>query len=487
MIGLDAASLPFIRQHAQDLPRLRGLLREAVLHEFAVRPAAINGAVWPNFFTGTHPGWHGFYHDLAWDAARMRIRRVTEDRLPYSPFWHRFEACGLACIAIDVPHTFPPRPRRGVEIVNWNSHDHMAPFSTHPPELSREIIDRFGGRAIGYEIPSDRTSHQMEKIRRDLRESARRKGDLCAWLLAREPWDFFIAVFGELHRGGHQLWDRPTSGVNRPPARALLSVYRAIDDALRLMLEHLNQPDVCVLVFALNGMGDNYGQDHLMLEFMDRLNSEFWRREGRADLNGSPRPSLVRLLRAVVPSAIQQAIGQRSPIWLRDEIVNRTYTEGLNWERTPGFTVRGDLDTYIRFNLRGREARGLIEPGSDQLRRYREWLCECLHGLRDGRTGAKLVRDVHLTHELYSGPRSDRLPDVVVVYQDVPPTDHARSEQLGDFNLRCKIGRNGTHLPEGFCLARRPFPSIAREGAVTGPLDFAPLVLEHYGLARNGG
>ena len=37
---------------------------------------------------------------------------------------------------------------------------------------------------------------------------------------------------------------------------------------------------------------------------------------------------------------------------------------GIDWARTKAFTLRADLQGYIRINLAGREGRGLVPPAA---------------------------------------------------------------------------------------------------------------------------
>ncbi|MGH7785327.1 MAG: alkaline phosphatase family protein [Candidatus Binatia bacterium] len=484
MIGIDAASLPFIEAHGAELPVLRRLLASGVLHHLRPRRDLITGAQWPDFFTGEHPGMHGYYHDLAWDPTAMRVRRVTDRAVAYAPFWHRFDAVGLAVIAVDVPHALPPRPRRGVEVVAWNAHDHMTPFGVHPVELRREIRRRFGGRSIGYETPARKTTRQMAGIRQRLIESARRKGDLCRWLLRQHQWDFFVTVFGEPHRGGHLLWPHALPDLAPPPPGALLDVYRAVDTAIGQILDALRAAGAMVAIFAANGMGEDISQDHLALPIMDRVNELFLAHEGIAPVDGAiPGRSLVRRLRARLPDRIQHALGQVAPVWVRDQIVSRTFTDGRDWRRTPGFAVRSDVHTYVRYNLRGRESAGMLEPGSALLARYEAWLARSICSLRDADTGEPVVREVCFSRHAYPGPRMHLLPDAIVAYRDLPPASRLASELLGEIDAELGTGRCGNHRPDGFCLLLEPTGDWARAGALTHVSDLAPMLLRHYGVA----
>lgn len=486
MIGLDGASLPFIEQHADALPVLRRLLATGVLHRLRPRTDTITGAMWPNFFTGAHPGVHGYYHDLGWDPRTMSIRRVTDRGVDFVPFWHRLEAAGLSVIAVDVPHMLPRRPRRGVEIIAWNGHDHMTPCAVHPPALRQAIRRRFGERQIGYEIPAAKTPRQLARIRERLIDSAARKGGLCCWLLGEQPqWSFFIAVFGELHRGGHLLWPHALPDLPPPPPDALLDVYRAVDAAVGRVLERLRDTQAMTMIFAPNGMGQEISQERFALPVMDRLNALFLAREGIAAVGrDGAAPSMIRRLRAAVPDRWQHAVGQFAPIWVRDQVVNRTFTANRDWSRTPGLTVRGDVHTYVRYNLRGREAAGMLEPGSALLGRYEAWLTQCFRSLRDADTGAPIVRDVYFAREAFPGPRSHLLPDAIAAYRYAPPARRVRSELLGDIDAEIRTGRSGNHRPDGFCIVVNGTADCAAAGALQHIRDLAPALVRYFGCGN---
>src|SRR5947209_5193916 len=223
MIGLDAAELSFVREHAAALPVLSRLLAQSPPRVLASTASHLAGSVWPTFYTGTMPGEHGIYHHLQWQQSRMRLCRVSDQWLPAEPFWYELERRGKSVVAIDVPMTYPSRLARGVEVINWGSHDTLSATSAKPDGLKREILNRFGPHPMGCEIPVNKSTAELESIRARLVQGAQRKGELSRWLAERRPWEFFLTVFGETHRGGHILWP----GDAAVPAGALLDVYRA--------------------------------------------------------------------------------------------------------------------------------------------------------------------------------------------------------------------------------------------------------------------
>ena len=454
MIGLDAADLGSIRSWASRLPNLSRVLASGSLHTLRSPADVLTGSVWPTFYTATSPGDHGIYHHLQWDAASMRLRRVTSDWLDCEPFWSELARRGRRVVAIDVPLLFPARSPRGVEVLNWGSHDTLGPFACRPRSLEGEIRRRFGAHPMGCEIPVGKSAAELREIRDALVRGARLKGRLVRFLLDREPFDFFIAAFGETHRGGHILW--PAAGAI--PTDSLFDVYRAVDEALGEILEAPALADAGVILFSLHGMGPNISQEHFVPQVMDRVNETFPGRgsPGARASKRRPLPGIVRRLRERVPARIQSQIAQAVPVSVRDAVVNRSIVAGHDWPNTLGFDLLSDLNGYLRWNVRGRERDGILEIGSETFDRYNAWVRECFASLMIAGSDERLVADVHVTRERFLGRRVDHLPDMVVTWSGLPPASRAESGRIGPVAAEPSTGRSGNHRRDGFCVVSVP-------------------------------
>ena len=448
MIGVDAADLDFVRAHLGSLPTFGRVIENGAARRIESTAGLLTGSVWPSFYTASSPGEHGIYHHLQWDAGRMRLRRVSPEWLDCRPFWRDMEQRGLRVTALDVPMTLAPRLERGIEVNNWGSHDQLGPCAATDPELARQIRRRFGSHPMGAEIPVSKSPDELRRIRASLVEGARRKGELARWLLGAREWDFVLTVFGETHRGGHILWPEPGASPE-----ALLEVYRAVDHAIGRLLHALDLETTTVILFALHGMGSNTSQEHFVPRLLDRINARW---SGSAPSRGQApqqpgQRSLMRTLREKIPARAQNAIAQAVPVKVRDWVVIRQISSGHNWARTPGFPLLADLNGYLRLNLRGREQQGMLEAGSDQAKRYLDWLAEALRGFRVAPTGQPLAREIRLAQDAFPGRRLDHLPDVIIEWQPEAPASEIVSEKLGVLRSTLATGRGGNHRPQGFC------------------------------------
>jgi predicted AlkP superfamily phosphohydrolase/phosphomutase len=475
MLGIDAADLDFIEARLATLPGFRRALETGVLRRLRGHSALLSGSVWPTFYTGTPPGEHGIYHHLQWDRQRMRLRRVSADWLYCEPFWYGLSRRGCNVVVVDVPMSFPPRLGSVTEIVSWGSHDQLGPFSTNPRNLGGEILRQFGQHPMGCEIPVDKSNRELAQIRENLVEGASRKGALCRWLLGARPWQLFIAVFGECHRGGHILWPATSRRDLAPPDDALVSVYQAVDREVGAILASLDLNETKVIIFSLHGMGPNTSQEHFLPEVLVRANRHFGdlHPDGGGEHARSSRGfSIARYLRGNVPPGVQNAIARAVPVHVRDLVVNRSTTDGYDWNTTPAFALLADLHGYVRFNLKGREARGYFEPGDGAFQRYTVYLRDVLLGLRDAESGQCLVADVHLAAERFSGSRTSYLPDAIVNWSDARPASRLESTIVGPIEATLTTGRAGNHRPHGFCITLEPGSSRRAEGP---PCDLTEL------------
>lgn len=461
MIGIDAGDLNFIQRFAHRLPTLQRLMRDGKMQSLDTTAGLLPGSVWPTFYTETLPGEHGIYHHIQWDAANMRMRRVAEDWLYCEPFWYDMCVRNYRVCALDVPMTFPSTldADLGVEVINWGAHDQLCAYQSNKAGLARDIRRRFGPHPMGPEIPVDKTASQLERIRDNLVAGAARKGELVRWLMEDRDWDFFLTVFGECHRGGHILWpeEDPNSVI---PEDALLDVYRAVDNALGNVIAGIDLENTALIVFSLHGMQTNLSQEHFVPPLMDAINAGF-NGTGTANSAGAPKQlSPMRILRQWVPARLQHAIAQAVPVGVRDWVVSRATDGGYDWPKTPGIALLADMNGYLNFNLKQREAKGALDEDGYTHRRYLEWLVSNLRDLRVAATGEAVVEDVISTATRCAGARAHHLPDMVVTWQPVEPVDEASSPRLGTLRASLATGRSGNHRSEGFCAVLNPHPEL---------------------------
>lgn len=108
--------------------------------------------------------------------------------------------------------------------------------------------------------------------------------------------------------------------------------------------------------------------------------------------------------------------------WLKEQgyvkLVDRPTKDGaeffanVSWGETRAYGL-GINGLYI--NLKGREPRGVVEPGTERDSLLKE-ITEKLLAVRDPKTGEQVIRRVYRAEEVYSGPALQEAPDLIIGY-----------------------------------------------------------------------
>jgi predicted AlkP superfamily phosphohydrolase/phosphomutase len=262
---------------------------------------------------------------------------------------------------------------------------------------------------------------------------------------------------------------------------ALRELYRAADQAVGELIAAA--PDATVFVFSLHGMQVNSARVDLLDEMLSRV------------LHGPaasrPKQGLLRRIGEALPLGLRRTLTNSVPQALKNRIMTKWATGGVQWERTAAFTLRADLNGYIRLNLQGREPRGMVRP--DQADTLLQRISEGLQSFRDADTDQPLIEEVCRSDRVFpAGDRSVRLPDLIVRWSPTSGAVHRAiaSPQFGRIERetpgRIPNGRSGNHAPKGFLLAKGPgIAAGARLEAGADILDLAPTALARLG-ARSG-
>jgi predicted AlkP superfamily phosphohydrolase/phosphomutase len=461
-IGIDAAEPTLVRRLVERgaLPVLRSLAAEGTWGPI-VSPAAIgSGAVWPTFLTGRPPGEHGLYGEWLWQPDAMALARTSWDHL--RPFWQSDDGRGRTTTIMDVP--FAPRLDRPgcTEVLDWGAHDLLKGRLEASPTGVERVVAEVGGvhpfaaGTVDAAGPADHTG--LARVVTQCLAGVAQRGRLARRLLADTAPDLFLMAFTEVHRAGHLLWhtvdpSHPDHGAAAElPGPGLPALLEAIDREIGL-LRDLAGPDVAILVFSLHGMRAARGVPAILgplLEAHGIAVRKSWRdhswpeRAGRtlgAVKRQLPDPAK-RLYYRLLPKTVTSSLAQPSmPL------------PAYDWSRTLAISLPTDQHGWIRFNLRGREARGIVE-----LDGY-ESLCQRVEqAVRAARRadGRSIARAVIRTAGTARAAISHRLPDLVVHWDDATFDSPLR---LADPRLAAPavgLKFTGQHAFEGFYVLRRP-------------------------------
>ncbi len=483
-IGLDVGDGRLVRHWAQAgaLPHLKRLIDGGAQGALGTPAETLHVSAWPSLYTGTTPGRHGVYYTFQPAPGEQGAVRFRPDQYGQPTVWELAARAQRRCLVFDAPYTHPA-DCEATQILEWGTWAHYGTPSSVPAERLAALHKACGRYPLGFEANQIGLSAlDPADLAPRLVESAAAKGRAARWLLESEPWDLALVVFGETHPAAHYLWPagRGPEEVERAPdefegARA---VYAAVDAALGEVLDAAGAVDH-VLVVSGDGGGPNHAGWHLLPEVLTRAGF-LVPPGGGSDGDEKTKGGLYGRLRGLVPTSFRQSVSRYLPAGVRDKLMKKGAADEVDWSRTRAFCLPTDLEGCIRINLRGREPEGIVAP--EDLERTCDEIAAALEALTNPATGAKAVKEVVRVARAFPGERADRLPDLVVSWEESTPIAALGSPAVGTVTAPSPDARTGTHRPPGFLIAHGPgFPAGTElDGArVT---DFAPTVLRHLGV-----
>lgn len=490
VIGVDALDVDLFHRWMAEgrMPFLASLRDGAAFARLDSTKDLFGDAPWPSLNAGVSPATHAFYTHLQLRRGTLDIERIDARDCRAYPFWQYLRGTGLTSLIIDVPKTFFVDGLDGIQVCGWGEHYPLlrSPESS-PPELIDEIHRTYGE----YPHPPENNrppSREWEIQQRELyHENIARKQRALDDLIQRQDWDFFFAVFSELHYADHQFLHHldPGHWAHEPDAPEILrdclpSVAERTDEAIRALFDKL-PPDANWFIVSVHGIEPNFTANHVMDEVLKGLGYLVPTVHTTAS---NPIGRLLRAtepLRRMIPQSIRDRINRRLPDHVHDQADSSAFEGSWDWERTRAFLLPSDhFQALISLNLEGREPRGLVKPGAEADALLEEIGRELLR-LTNPATGRPAVAGVVKTADVYEGPRLAELPDLVVQWAKDAPIDAVEHRSFGTIQANQTVVRKAQHSPDGFLMGGGP--GVASESEAVGgrTLDFAPTMLHLLG------
>jgi len=458
-IGVDAAEASLVRRLIAQgkMPALASLLKEGRwlrVHS----PAGIgSGSVWPTFMTGSEPGVHGIYSEWSWQPETMNLTRY--DGRSLQPFWKSLARQNISVGILDVPFAHPLGLPQGFEVLEWWAHDAtVAGLRVGPKEIVSLVKDspahplsatRFVNTTPDAEV-------DLEALAKACIEGVRLRSDLARQLIKQTRPRLSLVVFPEIHHAGHLMWhtaERDDSlyadqKENGDAGRLLERVYGALDEHIGRLIEVVG--DDSVMIFALHGMRAGRGLPTFLgpwlcergFSSLESWGSQSWPKRAQSLLAATKRHT---------PDYIKQRYYKLTPAAATQKLARPFMWPLYDWKTTRAFSLPTDQNGWIRINLAGREAEGIVSAESyDKICRELEKL---LLGLITD-DGSPLVRDITRTATDSEGALRNPLPDLVVHWDDAA---FASPLKIKGSKIKSElVGKKltGQHAANGFCIYR---------------------------------
>jgi predicted AlkP superfamily phosphohydrolase/phosphomutase len=511
-LEVDAGDKLLVQNWARDgtLPNFRRLLASGLVGDSLSVEGFFVGATWPSFYTGTHPGHHGIHSLVQQKPGTYEFFLwPTGENIQREPFWNVLSRAGKRVAVLDIPLSGISQEINGIQAVEWGSHDSQYGFCAWPKEFEKDLRTRFGEYPVQKSCNAyGRTPADFRELRDSLVEAVRKKTALTRHYLRQGDWDFFAQVFTESHCIGHQCWHLhdPASPGYDPAVVAITGdpireVYRAIDQGIGEILAEVG-PDTTVVVLLGHRMAYKFGAQFLIPRILERM--------GVAVMANPPSTAAGRLDSALTPvwkalpgglRAVLETPRRSLRAWLDPRMPAARMlppsVTALDARLSQVFlTDNGFPHSGLRLNLEGREPAGLVRrEDADAFcdRLAREFLA-----LVHADSGLPMVAAVKRTRDLYSGDCLDRLPDLIVEWNDSIALGSATCGNPRGSLVRVKsptIGvvegvnsyvRTGDHRRDGLFMALGPRLMSGRLARTVSIMDFAPTFCAGLGTELPG-
>jgi predicted AlkP superfamily phosphohydrolase/phosphomutase len=491
-IGLDGSTFDVLDPLMDSgvMPRLKQFIGSGVRGWLETTVPPITPTAWVSWMTGKNPGKHGVFEFL--------LRRKGSGALPDIPvsslsrdglaFWDILGHLGKRSIITNIPCTYPPGLVNGLMISDFLTPRGRRDFA-HPPGLLEEIESRFGPYELY--ITEVYAPGKVDKILDQLFTELEYKTKVNLYLMDNYDWDLFATHYWGTDRFQHELWhllDESHPLFNRKERDAHLDrvhgYWRAVDLVLGELFDRAGDEATIYI-----------GSDHGFGPIKKFLCFNVWLiQEGLLVLK---RDALTRLKHALFQLGFTPDLFYRwamklglAHLRLSVGVTNRSKLMKLanslmlsladvDWSRTIAYSKGNYGQIFI--NLRGREAKGIVEPGPEY-ERVVEKIIEKLRRLIDPETGEPLIGPIWRREELYTGPHSDESPDIQFLPRDMANKPLGTLDLTSNRFLTPAYGNSGDHRMLGIMAGRGP--ELRQGEIVKGAriIDYAPTILHTFGV-----
>jgi predicted AlkP superfamily phosphohydrolase/phosphomutase len=492
LIGLDAMELDLVQRWvaAGKMPTFRRLMEEGCWAQLSSVADRLPDTVWNCVCSGLNPAHFPRYFYVQHDPRTGGLRYMSDESFATDYLWDHLSDGGLRVGVVDVPHVAAGLRLNGFQIAGWGTHAAHSPRASIPRSLLPEVEKMFGRHPVGECDAAGSTPAARQALRERVLAGVKAHGELFRHCITERLCQVLITVFAAPHCAGHLYWhymDRSHPWHDPEDRHQLAStieeVYRAIDREIGMMIEAAG-PDTLVYVFSPDGMGPLYHASWNLPEILDNL--------GYASQHSNPLRSgektrkadvnFWRILRMAVPGKLQYAIHAALPRQLRNQLLFRLYGGTPSSNKCRAFAVpNNEIVGAIRINLKGRDLKGVVEPGPEYEHLCDE-ICHALAELKDPVSGRTVVKSISRPQQELHGPYLHLLPDITVLWEQSFPWQSVYSPALGTIQLRVQDSRTGSHTSHAFLLARGP--GVRKQTILAGAsiFDIVPSVLRAAGV-----
>ena len=489
VIGLDGITLDLLGPwiEAGELPNLQRLMAQGASGKLRSTLPPISSSSWSSFATGVNPGKHGLVDFVYPGADSYKVSMINATSRQTRALWNWLNDAGYKVGLLGIPTTYPPEPVDGFMISGFLTPGPESEWA-YPPELKQELLDELGTFMLA---PDERyrSSRWLDRFLSDLTASVENRTQAALYLMRTKPWDLFTVVYWDTDMVQHETWRlldpaHPRHDADEAAAdrEKILEFHRKVDaDVGRLLAEA--GPDTLVVVMSDHG----FGPVHSFF-----LTNNWLAGLGLLQFKQNPWTAFKHILFSVGYTPLRmfriaKALGmgklrRRVRFQQKAGILNRVFLsfDDVDWSRTSAFSIGSFGQVYL--NVAGVRPQGIVQPGRE-VQELRDRIRREALALRDPRTHEPLVERVYSREEIYSGPYTERTPDLIVQPRGWEYMAFGHADFGSNKLVEPIIGLSGHHRPDGVLIIAGPGVQAGTSLDGANILDLAPTLLHAMGVA----
>ena len=487
VIGLDGITLDLLGPwiEAGELPNLQRLMAQGAWGKLRSTLPPISSSSWSSFATGVNPGKHGLVDFVYPGADSYKVSMINATSRQTRALWNWLNDAGYKVGLLGIPTTYPPEPVDGFMISGFLTPGPESEWA-YPPELKQELLDQLGVFMLA---PDERyrSTRWLDRFLNDLTASVENRTQAALYLMRAKPWDLFTVVYWDTDMVQHETWrlldpDHPRHDTDEAAAdrEKILEFHRKVDaDVGRLLAEA--GPDTFVVVMSDHGFGpvhsffltNNWLASLGLLQFKQNPWTAFKHSLFRM---GYTPLRMFRIAKALGMGKLRRRVRFQQKAGL----LNRVFLsfDDVDWSRTSAFSIGSFGQVYL--NVAGIRPHGIVQPGTEY-QELRDRIKREALALRDPRTNEPLVERVYTREEIYSGPYTDRTPDLIVQPRGWEYMAFGHADFGSNKLVEPIIGLSGHHRPDGVLIMAGPGVQAGTNLEGANILDLAPTLLHAMG------
>lgn len=427
VIGLDGATFDLIKPWVKEgkLPGLTKLMKGGKYGNLLSTYQSNSAQAWSSFITGKNAGKHGIYDFISPVRGSYDVRFVSAARRQGRSLWSILSGAGKRVGVMNVPITYPPEEVNGFLISGLDAPGAKAD-AFYPSNLLEELEQKVGPYILEPGVWGYIHKGRHDLAIRKMHETIERRLAAARYLMTHKPWDFFMVVFTATDRVQHHFWkfmnpDHPNYDHrgSETYGGAILGIYQKVDQAVQKLL-NLVDGNVTVIIMSDHGAGPSshrtfYINRWLAQEgFLSSDSSDGNIGKGLKVLKSRALRKADLLAKRILSRSMKERLVRTFPS-LRNRMDSALYITGIDWYHTRVYSRENAPTLWV--NLKGREPRGVVQPGVEYERLLDE-VIDRLLAVHCPETGKPVVGRAYKRSEIYHGEYLNLAPDLLIEWKD---------------------------------------------------------------------